>query len=354
MDGVTVKLRPRGFVSYVPPCRRTLNTESNLRSSEKESLNEKRISMIQEKDLPLGNPSPDTLMKLSHQSGKKSSKKSEGKCLEMQREYIPPGRRSLNSDLQKHGLGHDKSLDMVSISTAIVGLVEPSPDEEMSGTIDHILDEDKITKKARKVDTELPRGNYIPPARRALIAEEMRLDAVAEASGISRIPKVVAKKCDGFIVLPMTHQFCEENNIQDDYSVRKCSFIVRGLPPELPDYSKDRYLKPFCDRGAIVRWISPDEAILVFPTETIAKTAMSTQKNSLLQIVSLESLGEVEVSIYLTVSTEIYNGLKPERDCRVANRMIGAALGISLSKRAPQSQVPVTSKSPKKLDAWDD
>ena len=354
MDGVTAKLRSRGFVSYVPPCRRTLNTESSVRSTEKESSNEKRTSMTPQKDLTLEHSPPDALMSLSHLSEKKASKKSDGKHSEKPREYIPPGRRSHNPELQKHRPGQDKSLDMVVISTAIVGLVQSSPDEQMSGTIEHTLDEDKITKKARKVGTELPRGNYIPPARRALIAEEMRLDAEAEASGISRTPKVVPKKCDGYIVLPMTQQFCEENNTQDDYSVRKCSFIVRGLPPELPDYSKDRYLKPFCDRGAIVRWISPDEAILVFPTETIAKAAMTMQKNSLLQIVSLESLGELEMSIYLTASTEIYNGLKPERDCRVANRMIGAALGISLSKRAPQSQVPPTSKITKKLDAWDD
>ena len=50
-----------------------------------------------------------------------------------------------------------------------------------------------------------------------------------------------------------------------EYLVKKCSLILRGLPPGLPDCCGDRYTKPFFDRDAVVRWLSPVEAILVFP-----------------------------------------------------------------------------------------
>lgn len=355
MDGVTAKVRSTGFVSYVPPGRRTLDSEVRAQKTEKESSNVRHTSTIQPKDISAEHLSTFSLLKSSDLVEKELSKTAKVKCLEISREYIPPGRRAHNPELQKHRPEQSKSLEIAITSIAIVELAESSADEQIVGVKDHTLDEDKITKKARKIGMELPRGNYIPPARRALMAEELRLDAEAEASGIKRIPKIVPKKCEGFIIPPITQQFYEENIIQDEYSVRKCSFIVRGLPPELPDYSKDRYLKSFCDRGAIVRWISPDEAILVFPTETIAKAAMITHRNSLLQIVSLQTLEEIEVCTYLSISTEMYNCLKPERDCRVANRMISAALGISLPKRVPQgNQLPSRAKSPKKLDAWDD
>jgi hypothetical protein len=110
-------------------------------------------------------------------------------------------------------------------------------------------------------------------------------------------------------------------------------------------------LKPYCDKGAIVRWVSTVEAILVFPTESIAKLAFSLEKNSLLKIISLQETDDVEAEKFFAVSTEIYNGLKPERDCRVANRMIGAALGITMPKSRP---MPVKVNCPKKEDAWDD
>jgi hypothetical protein len=47
----------------------------------------------------------------------------------------------------------------------------------------------------------------------------------------------------------------------------------------------------------------------------------------------------------------MHEELKPERDSRVANRLIGAALGIKM----PQKKAPVVEK-PKApvVDAWDD
>ena len=49
------------------------------------------------------------------------------------------------------------------------------------------------------------------------------------------------------------------------------------------------------------------------------------------------------------VIAEMYGAIKPERDTRVANRMIGAALGVRVPKAAaaPVKAAPV-------VDAWDD
>jgi hypothetical protein len=200
-----------------------------------------------------------------------------------------------------------------------------------------------------------------------------RLDAEAEASGIPRIivVKVVPstqiipslqvtsslhKQCEGIGSLYVPPIISDEEIYQEEYSVQKCSFVVTGLPPELPDYSKERFLQPYVDRGALVKWISNIEAILVFPTEIIAKTALTIQKNSFLKIVSLQDTENAEKERFLTASTEMYNTLRPERDCRVANRMISAALGVRLPKRMTQdpSLTKPRSKSPKKEDAWDD
>ena len=63
----------------------------------------------------------------------------------------------------------------------------------------------------------------------------------------------------------------------------------------------------------------------------------------------------------------LYDSIKPERDSRVANRLIGAALGIRLPKPPPSKGTANTSRgagaaasgknrcsSPPRIDAWDD
>ena len=66
---------------------------------------------------------------------------------------------------------------------------------------------EKAVKIPKKSCTESARENW------ALIAEEMRLAAQAEALGIIKPPKVISKKCDGFILAQVALPFDEENNI---------------------------------------------------------------------------------------------------------------------------------------------
>ena len=367
MSEGNTKLKSKGFASYVPPGRRAVNSEVQAQNTEKTPT--RRASKSLEKQ-PIINTldaavvavvtEPEDNNVIKTPKSPKSPKKGglglgTGLGIGVPREYVPPGRRNNQTDAQKTSfaqISSDSKVIQSSGSTEVATIATISQNKNTEMTIENSTDEDKIAKKARKFSTELPRGNYVPPARRAIIAQELKLEAEAEALGIKKIiiPKIIPKKCEGYVIPPVPQQYYEEN-IQDEYSVQRCCYIVRGLPPELPDLSKDRYLKPFGDKGAIIRWISPDEALLVFSTETLAKSAFLSHKNSLIKIICLQDLGEDELSTYLSVSTEIYNSIKPERDCRVANRMISAALGISLPKRLP---MPIRAKSPKKLDAWDD
>ena len=54
---------------------------------------------------------------------------------------------------------------------------------------------------------------------------------------------------------------------------------------------------------------------------------------------------------------ELHASLKPERDSRVANRLIGAALGVRVPTRTapvPKKAAPPPEPERKIPDAWDD
>ena len=340
-----LKLKSSGFASYIPPGRRLAATETAAPVSAKKF--ESTIDTV-----CVTGTTPSVTGKFPHPEPETAdfqavSKLSKKLCREAPREYVPPSRRHCKPDLiPQHSMDMNIVLEeatcLSDISTKLASV--DSASAEVSQT-----DEAKLRKITRKGCSETPWENYVPPARRAMIAEEMRLAAEDKALGIVRQPKIVAKKCNGFPVVPVVQPYIEDSFIYDEDSVRKCSFVVRGLPPEMPDHSKDMYMKPFNDRGAVVRWLSSMEAILVFPSEAMSKSINTIKRNSLLQIVCLQDLQEAESDLYMGACTDIYNALKPERDCRVANRMISAALGISLPKKPP-----TRAKSPKKMDAWDD
>ena len=327
-----LKLKSSGFASYIPPGRRVAATESAALDSAKKFESGTEAASVAGTTLSVTgkfpHPEPETA---DFQAVSKLSKKL---CREAPREYVPPSRRHCKPEILPHHsmemnfVLEEESTSLSDIPTKVAGV--DSASAEVSQT-----DEAKLRKITRRGCSETPWENYVPPARRAMIAEEMRQAAEDKALGIIRQPKIIAKKCNGFPLIPVVQPIIEDNNIYDEDSVRKCSFVVRGLPPEMPDHSKDMYMKPFNDRGALVRWLSTMEAILVFPSEAMSKSINTIKRNSLLQIICLQDLQEAESDLYLNACTDIYNSLKPERDCRVANRMISAALGISLPKKLP-------------------
>ena len=349
MSGASVKLKSSGFASYVPPGRRNIAQDAQIPStvtppSDEASFHKGdedsnlRISSCQTR----GKSSKIEPQNSSDSTNLKSTKKV---CHGIPREYVPPSRRGLISDISSQVHQIEKSCE---------GLIESEMTSEPMATpycpeTTEPSSKDRRTKSVRRIFSENQNEKYVPPARRALIAEETRLAAVEKALGIVKPAKIVFKKCDGFVPPPAFLPNFEDHYISDEQSVRRCCFIVRGLPPELPDAVKDRYLKCYTDRGGVVRWVSPVEAVLAFPTEGIAKSSLPLLRNSLIKIIPLQDLGELEAESFLEVCTDIYNSIKPERDCRVANRMISAALGIPFSKKQN-----LRAKSPKKLDAWDD
>lgn len=61
-------------------------------------------------------------------------------------------------------------------------------------------------------------------------------------------------------------------------------------------------------------------------------------------------------SIFISVVRDYYASLKPERDSSVANRLIGAALGIRLPSnltKSNQTKAGNRAPSPPMEDAWD-
>lgn len=403
MEGPSItrqKSRIKGFALYVPPsARKGITDEPQKQEEGTDGRSKKTVKQVcieipgqrlperkaintetELQDTESFSPSSITKAK-NDRSDKISAEKIVSKAPEISEEkkpvrppakirevfkgaYVPPGRRALNIETPIQEI-KSVSLDEKKSSKTVNNQVANLPDDT-DGAIDitkveisNTINEMKKIIVVPKTSSDALRGSYVPPWQRAAIAEEKRLDAEAEASGIKRIVIVkviptVHKKCEGIGSLYVPPIVSDEDNTQEEYSVQKCSFVVTGLPPELPDYCKDRFLQPYVDKGAIVQWISTIEAILVFPTEVIAKTALAIQKNSFLKIVSLQDIEDAETERFLAVSTELYNTLRPERDCRVANRMISAALGVKLPKRMTQETTKSRSKSPKKDDAWDD
>ena len=346
MSGASVKLKSSGFASYIPPGRRNIAQQdvqipqAVTQSSARTAFDSVSGAVESSKS---SSPTTGKTCKIESQSSSDSAtlKSTKKVCHGIPREYVPPSRRGLTS------AGSDRVHEMEISSEELTGSEVIS--ELIADSTELSIPKDQRTKSVRRVFSEKLNEKYVPPARRALIAEETRLAAIEKALGIVKPPKIVSKKCDGFVLSAAIFPNLEDHYISDEQSVRKCCFIVRGLPPELPDAIKDRYLKCFTDRGGMIRWVSPVEAVLAFPTESIAKSSLPLLRNSIIKIIPLPDLSEVEVESFLEVCTEIYNSIKPERDCRVANRMISAALGIPMSKKSS-----IRAKSPKKLDAWDD
>jgi hypothetical protein len=361
----------------IPGSRRAINTETELQDTGSFSPSKLAKTKNQKNDR---NSDENTTLIVPEIFEETKSVLPQPKVREVSKgAYVPPGRRALNIEIPTQVM-ESNSLIKEKVSKVLKNVVTSIPDDT-DGNNDATIDikgleisnmVNKETKKiVSKTSSDAPRGSYIPPWQRAAIAEEKRLDAEAEASGVPRIVvvKVVPntqvipslqitqslhKRCEGIGSLYVPPIISDDEIYQEEYSVQKCSFVVTGLPPELPEYSKDRFLQPFVDKGALVKWISSIEAIVVFPTEILAKTALAIQKNSFLKIVSLQDIEDAETERFLTASTEMYNTLRPERDCRVANRMISAALGVRLPKKMTQDTTKRRSISPKKDDAWDD
>ena len=138
--------------------------------------------------------------------------------------------------------------------------------------------------------------------------------------------------------------------------VQKRTLILRGLPGE-EGARRSGLLQDFFSYGAVVRWVGSSECILAFPTEKQTRSAYDAAASraayNILQIGDLDASSQAS---YLSVAAVMHEELKPERDSRVANRLIGAALGIKVPlKKSSEAEAPLPKEKPKPVvDAWDD
>lgn len=143
--------------------------------------------------------------------------------------------------------------------------------------------------------------------------------------------------------------------------VRRCSVVVSGFDSSMSDGYKEQIMTPIYQKGGCVRWVSPMEAVAVFPSEASLKglrvsgpakmTVLSTMSSHLAD--SYDS-GEECVCVYVFVDLpavieDLYSNARPERSVTVANRLIGAALGKKIIATASPQSKPTPPP-----DAWDD
>jgi hypothetical protein len=140
--------------------------------------------------------------------------------------------------------------------------------------------------------------------------------------------------------------------------VQKRTLILRGLSGgDTPEGARTAQLQDFFTYGATVRWVGSSECILAFPTEKQTRSAMeaAAASRASYKVLWIGDLDAPSQGSYLSVATEMHEQLKPERDSRVANRLIGAALGIKVpAKKSEAASAPPAEKPKPVVDAWDD
>jgi len=132
------------------------------------------------------------------------------------------------------------------------------------------------------------------------------------------------------------------------------TLVVTGIR-ESSEAARNRAVSVFFDYGAEVRWFGT-ECMLAFPTERQTLNALEAASKgvgTLCNVGKISSMGEDLQKSYFRLAAEMHEELKPERDSRVANRLIGAALGIKLPVKTAVAAAPEKPKAPV-VDAWDD
>lgn len=132
------------------------------------------------------------------------------------------------------------------------------------------------------------------------------------------------------------------------------TLLISGLSSAESEASRSRQLGVFFDYGAQVRWFGT-ECMLAFPTErqTINAIEAAAKSRGVMRTSRISELEADRRSSYYRLAAEMHEELKPERDSRVANRLIGAALGIKMPKKKESAPVVEKPKAPV-VDAWDD
>lgn len=218
--------------------------------------------------------------------------------------------------------------------------------------------------------------SYVPPHLRHPPTSTLTSSSASAVEASSALP---AAGMDGPLVpLRFTEISPEE--------VNKCCMLLTGVSSELSELTRARMLRPLLNRGAKCKWLSPTHCILSFPSSAYAQSAKAS--SPMLQLIIFNDLEEsirqeyyqgqfitandLSFSLFAFSSDltknfctsmvcchspissagyDLYSAMKPSLD-PVANRLIGAALGIGIhgvkggGVRGGRKSAPVK-------DAWD-
>jgi len=271
--------------------------------------------------------------------------------------YVPRGIREMVIE-DDEGTEVNKQKERPSFQNVYV----PRGKKEM------IVEEDEVNRPKERPQFQ---GVYVPRGRREMVAEDdgtkvieetrKRSDSIEKTSREDGMPRgrgtfsfdKVQKSLVETQKTPEKSRPVPVDPTPTDHDVDACCFVVRGFPPELPSFSKERMLKPYTDVGADIQWISSTEALAVFLSASQAKAAMALPKNSLIYLAQVTGLSDKdEIKGLLKVGNEMHARMIPERDTSAANRMIGAALGVRIKTTSPLQKHRRT-ESPPKVCAWD-
>jgi hypothetical protein len=177
---------------------------------------------------------------------------------------------------------------------------------------------------------------------------------------------------------------------QDEIIGDSC-LVLSGIPAEMTEMARSNIVRLYLDKGATVRWVSGQECLIAFKSDRVAAGAIPPMGASIFRVVRLRDAplssrtAYIEGKLYMqphryerclsrpmimhvichslrnkhapAAVRDLYVVTKPERDSTVANRLIGAALGIRLPAPAKSAVVEARkarAPSPPRVDAWDD
>mmetsp|Transcript_29835 Transcript_29835/g.50388 ORF Transcript_29835/g.50388 Transcript_29835/m.50388 type:complete len:364 (+) Transcript_29835:69-1160(+) len=183
-------------------------------------------------------------------------------------------------------------------------------------------------------------------------------------------------------LLPPANVFTNVSIVSEDTVAESC-LVLGGVPDDMTDMGRSNIVRVHVAKGATIKWIGRRECLMAFKNSKIASISLQAAGSGVYSICKLSDVDSFHRRELMSAAREMYNELKPaERDNRVANRLIGAALGIQLPKQQQQQQQQQVaagaktgtrtagtravarganrsssqrrSPSPPRVDAWDD
>eukprot|EP00602_Paraphysomonas_sp_CaronLab_P000969 CAMPEP_0185032478 /NCGR_PEP_ID=MMETSP1103-20130426/20586_1 /TAXON_ID=36769 /ORGANISM="Paraphysomonas bandaiensis, Strain Caron Lab Isolate" /LENGTH=192 /DNA_ID=CAMNT_0027568397 /DNA_START=44 /DNA_END=622 /DNA_ORIENTATION=+ len=154
----------------------------------------------------------------------------------------------------------------------------------------------------------------------------------------------------------------DKNTSSINSEVESCCIVVNGFPSAAPPHAKENMLSRYYQSGGKSKWLggatvdSCDLVLIAYSSSRKAASALQATHPTL-KACMLNEFEFRDASLRSEIESAavaLVRSFKPDIDSRVANRMIGAALGIKIrpAARHKTRQEKTTTASPV-MDAWD-